>query len=168
MKVKTIFLATTASLLCATAWAQSAPKKLDLNLPASQLSQATANATPVNKPAVETATTNPDSAVAKALPTQAAQANAGIVSISNDNAIVDAADSRRPACNNDKYSQPQVHGSLGVGVMAGNHVSGNYQTGNVSVTKALGTCDHPTGEVGLSISISQGNFNNRGYRGGRW
>jgi hypothetical protein len=37
-----------------------------------------------------------------------------------------------------------VHGSAEVGVAGGNHVSGNYQSGVVHVTKAFGSCDAPT------------------------
>src|SRR6185312_2461207 len=49
-----------------------------------------------------------------------------------NNAAVDATDSHRSAgCDDAAYGQPQVHGSIGMGVVAGNHVNGNYETGSV-------------------------------------
>jgi len=71
------------------------------------------------------------------------------------------ADTTKP-CDDASYSQPQVHGSVGMGVMGGSHLSGNYQTGSVTVSRQLGDCDHPKGSVGLSISVGQGRFNGRG------
>lgn len=64
-------------------------------------------------------------------------------------------------CDDSTYNQPQTHGSFGMGVMGGDHLGGAYQTGTVSVTKNLGSCDHPTGSVGFSISVGQGRFHGR-------
>jgi len=50
------------------------------------------------------------------------------------------------------------------GVVGGNHGSGNYQSGVVNVSKAFGSCDNPTGGIGISIGAGQGNFN--GHRHG--
>ncbi len=69
----------------------------------------------------------------------------------------------RPACDDSTYNQPQVHGSVGMGVVGGNHVSGNYQTGAVSVSRAFGSCDDPQGGVSFSISGGTGNFHGRGH-----
>jgi hypothetical protein len=69
----------------------------------------------------------------------------------------------RPACDDSTYNQPQVHGSVGMGVVGGNHVSGNYQTGGVSVSRAFGSCDDPHGGVSFSISGGTGNFHGRGH-----
>jgi hypothetical protein len=52
-----------------------------------------------------------------------------------------------------------VHGSAEVGVAGGNHVSGNYQSGVIHVTKAFGSCDAPTGGVGVSIGVTKEDFN---------
>ena len=64
-------------------------------------------------------------------------------------------------CDDATYNQPQVHGSASMGVMAGNHVSGNYQAATVNMTRNLGDCEHPTGSVGLSIRVGQSRFDGR-------
>ena len=64
-------------------------------------------------------------------------------------------------CDDATYNQTQMHGSASMGVMAGNHVSGNYQAATVNMTKNLGDCEHPTGSVGLSISVGQSRFGGR-------
>lgn len=64
-----------------------------------------------------------------------------------------------PACDDATYGQAQVHGSVGAGVAAGNHVSGNYEAAVVHVTKALGSCDDPAGEVSVSVGVRKEDFN---------
>ena len=64
-------------------------------------------------------------------------------------------------CDDATYNQPQMHGSASMGVMAGNHVSGNYQAATVDMTKNLGDCEHPTGSLGLSIRVGQSRFDGR-------
>lgn len=66
-----------------------------------------------------------------------------------------------PKCDDATYNQPQTHGSIGMGVMGGSHMSGNYQTGTVSMVKQLGSCEHPTGSVGFTISVGQGRVGGR-------
>jgi len=64
----------------------------------------------------------------------------------------------RPRCDDATYNQPQVHGSVGMGVVTGNHWgSGTYNSGAVNITQRTGSCDHPTGGVGLSIGVSRFN-----------
>jgi hypothetical protein len=74
-----------------------------------------------------------------------------------------ASDTRAAAdtCDDAAYNKPQVHGSVGMGVVAGNRVSGNYQTGTVNISKAFGSCNHPGGGMSISISDSQGHFDYR-------
>jgi hypothetical protein len=79
------------------------------------------------------------------------------------NTPADAADS----CDDATYNKTQVHGSVGMGVVSGSHMSGNYQTGTVNLTKAFGDCDHPTGGVSISISGGQGHFDQDRGRYGR-
>jgi hypothetical protein len=64
-------------------------------------------------------------------------------------------------CDDATYNQPQVHGSASMGVMGGNHVSGNYEAATVNMTKNLGDCEHPSGSIGLSIRVGQGRFDGR-------
>ena len=70
------------------------------------------------------------------------------------------AEAARPHCDDATYNQPQVHGSVGMGVVTGNHLgSGSYNSGAVNLTQNLGDCSHPTGSIGLSIGASR--FNGR-------
>ncbi|HJP97786.1 MAG TPA: hypothetical protein VJ862_04405 [Rhodanobacteraceae bacterium] len=64
-------------------------------------------------------------------------------------------------CDDSTYNQPQVHGSASMGVMGGNHVSGSYEAGTIHVTRNLGDCEHPSGGIGVSISVGQGQFHGR-------
>jgi len=169
MPGKSNFILLVASVLATSAWAQSAPRPLNLTLPRDSVSSQTdattaparsAEATAVSAPAA--ATGQPSSASSTPPDTHYdATANQIVDAADSANRPVDAADSGKPACDDATYAQPQVHGSVGMGVVAGNHVSGNYQTGAVQVTKNLGSCDHPTGGLGLSINVGQGNFNGR-------
>jgi hypothetical protein len=174
-----ILLAT--SVLATSAWAQSAPQPLNLTLPRDSVSSQTdastaparsAKATStaaVSAPAVPatvpaTATVQPPSANSPPPDAQYNEtANQIVDAADSANRPVDVADSGKPACDDATYAQPQVHGSVGMGVVGGNHISGNYQTGSVQVRKNLGSCDHPTGGVSLSIDVGRGNFN--GSRG---
>ena len=66
-------------------------------------------------------------------------------------------------CDDSTFNQPQVHGSASMGVMGGNHVSGNYQAATINMTENLGDCEHPSGGIGLSIWVGQSRFH-----GHRW
>ena len=168
---KTNLILLAASVLATSAWAQSAPQPLNLTLPRDSVSSQTdattaparsAEATAVSAPAA--ATGQPSSASSTPPDTHYdATANQIVDAADSANRPVDAADSGKPACDDATYAQPQVHGSVGMGVVAGNHVSGNYQTGAVQLSKRLGSCDHPTGGMSLSIDVGQGHFN--GSRG---
>lgn len=161
-----------ASVLATSAWAQSAPRPLDLTLPPGSVLSQNANAVPARS-AKATATAAVPAQVGTTI--QPPPSNSTLPDLHYDeaaNRAVDAADSAnrrldaegssKPTCDDTTYGQPQVHGSVGMGVVAGNHISGNYQTGSVQATKALGSCDHPTGGVSLSIDVGRGNFD--GYR----
>ena len=167
MKINRYLIASVASALAASAWAQSTPPALNLNLPANSAAAASPPPAPTkvaDKSALAAVTTT-----AATMPALENPPPSGAQYDANANAIVDAADSRgSAACDDATYGQPQVHGSIGMGVVAGNHVNGNYQTGSVRMTKALGSCDHPTGMVGLSIRVGQGNFNGGNYGRRHW
>jgi len=169
MPRKSNFILLVASVLATSAWAQSAPQPLNLTLPRDSVSSQTGAAPARSAEASSTAAVpalaaggQPSSA--NSAPPEShydATANQIVDAADSANRPVDVADSGKPACDDATYAQPQVHGSVGMGVVAGNHVSGNYQTGGVQVTKNLGSCDHPTGGLGLSINVGQGNFNGR-------
>ena len=169
MPRKSNFILLAASVLATSAWAQSASKPLNLTLPRDSVSSQTGAAPARSAKASSTAAVPAPAAggqpsSANSAPPEShydATANQIVDAADSANRPVDAADSGKPACDDATYAQPQVHGSVGMGVVAGNHVSGNYQTGAVQVTKNLGSCDHPTGGLGLSINVGQGNFNGR-------
>jgi hypothetical protein len=73
------------------------------------------------------------------------------------NTVADAA-----ACDDSTYNKPQVHGSVGMGVMSGSHVGGTWNGGNVNISQAFGSCDDPGGGVSISVGGSRGNFHGRG------
>lgn len=171
-----------ASVLATSAWAQSATKPLNLTLPPASVSSQTSPAavTARSAKATSTAAVSAPAALATVSATTTIEplpasstppdthydetANRIVDAADSANRAVDAADSGKPACNDAAYAQPQVHGSVGMGVVGGNHVSGNYQTGSVQATKNFGSCDHPTGGMSLSVDMGRGNFgNSRGW-----
>ncbi|HET7063394.1 MAG TPA: hypothetical protein VFI49_03895 [Rudaea sp.] len=143
MKTRQLLVTTIgmAGLLSLSAWAQSSPQALDLKLP-------TDNAA-VDAADVETerhgGTVSPSSAMPSAFHYDDPNPR---------NRLAGA-----PACDDAIYNQPQVHGSVSAGVAGGNHSSGNYQSAVVHVTKALGSCEAPSGGVGVSIGVSKEDFN---------
>jgi len=144
MKTRHLFatLIAVASLLSLPAWAQSSPQLLDLKLPADNAA--------VDAADVEAARQGSSVAPSSAMPS----------AYHYDDPNPRNRLAQGPPCNDATYTQPQVHGSAEVGVVGGNHVSGNYQSGVVHVTKAFGSCDAPTGGVGVSIGVTKGDFNN--------
>ena len=166
-KSKLILLA--ASVLATSVWAQS-PPPLNLTLPRDSVSSQTDSTTAPAPSAKATSTAAVAATAAATVQPQAANsttpdahydetANRIVDAADSANRRVDAADSDRPTCDEAAYAQPQVHGSVGMGMVAGNHISGDYQTGSVQVTKNLGSCDHPSGGLSLSVDVGRGNFN---------
>jgi hypothetical protein len=141
MNIQRFLPALLVSLLTTSAWAQTAGKPLNLKLPPSDLPAASSTAA---KPA-------------SSAPGVYYGDTSGRMS---NNDTTAAATSN---CDDYSYNQPQVHGSVGMGVVSGSHASGSYQTGTVNVTKAFGSCDHPTGGVSISIGGGTGNFHGRGH-----
>ena len=146
MNMKRLITALAGALLVGSVWAQTASKPLNLKLPPGDVPASSSTAA---QPASSSST-----AAAKPAPGVYYGDTSGRMS---DSRIADA-----PACDDSKYNDAQMHGSVGMGVVGGNHVSGSYQTGEVSVTKALGDCEHPSGGIGFSVSVGQGNFH-RGH-----
>ncbi len=156
MHIQRFFLVLLATLLTTAAWAQTAAKPLNLKLPPSTLPAASSSAP-----------TSATSATATSATTTVSPASSAPGVYYGDTSgrmgNTDVARDARPACDDSTYNQPQVHGSVGMGVIGGNHVSGNYQTGSVSVSKAFGSCDDPHGGVSFSVSSGTGNFHQRGH-----
>lgn len=129
-----------AALLATPAWSQSAGKPLNLKLPPSDLP-----------------------APASTAPKPASAPGVYYGDHSGRTAAADEATAVVPDCDDATYNQPQVHGSVGMGVMSGDHVGGSYQQGTVNISKAFGSCDHPTGGVSVSIGAGNGHFHGRGH-----
>ena len=144
---RTAFLA--ACLLSGTAFAQSAAQPLNLQLPPSDL------------PAVASTAASHPAKDAHGNPTSPPGVYYGDTSGRAANTDERVAAQR---CDDATYNQPQVHGSASMGVMAGNHLSGNYQAGTINVTRKFGDCEHPAGGVGFSISVGQGQFHGGRHR----
>ena len=136
-----------ACLLAAPAWAQSASQPLNLKLPPQS------DMPPTDLPAHAGSASKPASSTPGMY--------YGDTSGSTSHADERSASLQR--CDDSTYNQAQMHGSVGMGVVAGNHTSGNYQTGTVSVSKNLGDCDEPKGSVNFSIGVGQGHFHGRGW-----
>ena len=143
MNIQRLLPALLATLLTTSAWAQTNGQSLNLKLP------------PTALPA------SSSSAAAASPASSAPGVYYGDTSgrMGNNEVASDA----RSTCDDSSYNKPQVHGSIGMGVVGGNHVSGNYQTGSVSVSKAFGSCDDPSGGINFSISSGTGNFHSRGH-----
>lgn len=168
--VRTTVFATASLLLAATAWAQNTDQSLNLKLPAN-LPAASASAAPPAPPATTVANSSGQAAKPNAsnATAQAASQNGsyskdppGTYYGDTSGAMGDtqAAMSAAPAvtCDDATYNQPQVHGSVTTGVVAGNHFSGNYTGGGVTLSQAFGSCEHPTGGMSISVGGTQGHF----------
>lgn len=129
------------TVLTAPVWAQSTGKPLNLKLPPGDLPAASSSA----------ATPAHDAPGTYYGDTSGRMGNAG------------AAAESRPDCDDSTYNQPQLHGSVGMGMVGGNHVGGSYQTGAVNLSQRFGDCDHPGGGLSISVGADSGHFHGRGH-----
>ena len=146
----TRFLAAFATCLLATAaWAQSdtSTRPLNLNLP------------PTDFPA--SSSTAPKAATASPTGSPAAKDPPGTYYGDTSGRMPnrEIADDGTPRCDDATYNKPQVHGSLSTGVVSSSRGgSGSYQAGEVNLTQAFGSCEHPTGGVSISVGSGTGHF----------
>lgn len=160
MKASRSIAACIAAALAASAWAQTPPKPLNLELPPESI-PATGGSAPAHASSTAPAAA---ASVAKGTADRPDPSAPGVYygDTSGRPARTDVAETS--TCDDSTYNNTQVHGSVGMGVVAGNHVSGNYQTGTINFTKATGSCEHPTGGVSISIGVGQGDVHGRGWR----
>jgi hypothetical protein len=159
MKITFAFAALALGLFTAAVQAQSGGG-LNLKLPPGGLPAASSSTAAVRPaagdapPAMETPAQRPAAAG-----TAAARPAPGVYygDTSGRTAAQDEAEAEasRPRCDDATYNQPQVHGSVGMGVVSGRHWGGSYDTGAVNITQRTGSCDHPTGSLGVSIGVSR-------------
>jgi hypothetical protein len=164
MKIKRHVTGLFAALLAASTCAQSVTQPLNLKLPPGSVPAESASAVPgqsnnENSAAGTSAATDASNPTAEPAQMQPGAQYVGPYRMSGN---PEASAARK--CDDAAYTQPQIHGDVTAGVVAGNHASGNYQSGVVNVSKAFGSCDNPTGGIGISIGAGQGNFN--GHRHG--
>ncbi len=144
MNISRIVPALLAILLAAPLWAQNSGKPLNLKLPPSDLPAA-------SRTSVATSASAPPGVYY------------GDTSGRLGNTADPGAASTASACDDSTYNKPQVHGSVGMGVMSGSHIgTGTFNTGSVSVDKRYGSCDEPGGGVSMSISVGGARFHDRG------
>ena len=149
MPIKSLFVLAIAFTLATPALAQSTSRQpLNLELPPSGLPSAPASAQAKPHPA-------------DASRTAASQPGVYYGDTSGRTSVTGAIP---PPCDDSSYNQPQVHGSVGMGVGAGDHVSGNNQTGSVRYSQAFGSCEHPTGHVSISVGVGQGHVDGRHWQ----
>jgi len=147
MHIRNSLIATFAGMLAASTCAQSAPLDLKSSIADAPAENASVATTPAAEDAVAADAATP--ATRDPVPSAFVYADA------NPRNRAPAA----PPCDDATYNDPQVHGSVAAGIVGGNHVSGNYQDAVVSVSKTLGSCDNPSGDVNVSIGVSKGNYN---------
>ncbi|GAA0259074.1 hypothetical protein [Rhodanobacter caeni] len=148
MNIQRHLVAIAASLLATTAWAQTAGKPLNLKLPPGDLPAASATA-----PQPPTPKTAGDAPGVYYGDTSGRMGNTEPVA-------------GAPDCDDSTYNQPQVHGSVGTGIVTGSHMgTGNWNSGHVSVSQAFGSCDEPSGGVSISVGGSRSHFPDRDHRG---
>jgi hypothetical protein len=147
------------SLLISAAWAQTASQPLNLKLPPNSNNAAPAPSSTAAQPAHESSSQPNPSAVTinGARPTPPP----GVYYGDHSGARGNDETAGVPVCDDSTYNKAQVHGDVGLGVVSASHFgTGTYQSGNVSVTQNTGSCDHPTGSMGISIGVSRfGGFN---------
>jgi len=164
----TAFLAGT--LFAVAAWAQSNESALNLRLPANLPAASSSAPAPAASQAVPAKPAG-DAVASGAAPGQAgapaqggnyAKDPPGTYYGDTSGAIGDtqAAASAPPAatCDDATYNQPQVHGAISTGVVSGNHFSGSYTGGGVTLSQAFGSCEHPTGGMSISVGGTTGHF----------
>jgi hypothetical protein len=168
MNIKWLISVTAGALLVTSAWAQTTQPlnlKLPSNLPASSASAAKPASSSSTAPAAGSTPVAGATAGSGAAPAKPAPG----VYYGDTSGSTDAGIASAQACDDSKFNDPQVHGSVSTGVVSGSHVgTSTWEGGEVNVTKTFGDCDHPTGSVGFSISVNQGqgnfgNYHNHGF-----
>ena len=171
MKIVRTIAFVAASVFAAAAWAQNSDQQLNLKLPTNLPASSASTAAPANA-AVPTDASRAVAGNTRPSPPAGAPANGQNGAYGKDppgtyygdtsGSLGDtqAAASAPPAvtCDDATYNQPQVHGEVTTGVVAGNHFSGNYTGGGVTLSQAFGSCEHPTGGVSISVGGTQGHF----------
>ena len=170
MRFGLLIFALVACLQAPLLSAQSAPKPLNLRLPAHAAGSANApeaaNARPVVSPSTRPtlaplparrAQTNRDAPPPLSTNVATQPVTGGSPGVyygdhSNTTAASIAAENDPARCDDATYNDPQVHGSVGTGIVTGSHIrTGSYSGGVATLSRAFGSCDHPEGGVSISV-----------------
>lgn len=174
MNIKRPIVAIAATLLAASVYAQTTGQPLNLTLPPPgslpASSSTSANATSTSSTAASGSATTASATQAKSSnansasthPTGANPASInttpGVYYGDTSGATSNSTASDAPACDDSTYNQAQMHGSVSTGVASGSHIgTGMWNAGEVNVSKAFGSCDHPTGGVSVSVGVGTAN-----------
>ncbi|HTD29879.1 MAG TPA: hypothetical protein VK660_10875 [Xanthomonadaceae bacterium] len=146
------------SLVASAAFAQNDSKPLNLTVPPSigfpQASAASAAPTSTTSATTAAASTQSDSTTPASTSTAPGAYDGDIGGAKLGGVAAANPDDATDTCDN----KAQVHGDVETGVVAGNHISGNYQAGTVNITKPLGDCTHPSGGLSITVSASKSRF----------
>jgi hypothetical protein len=150
-----IVIALASCLLMTAAWAQTSSQPLNLKLPASS---APASGSSAAQPAkASSAQPNPSASMVTINGQRPSSKDAPGVYY-GDTSGKPGRDQASNGCDDSTYNKPQVHGDVDMGVVSGSHVgTGTYEGGNVNIFQNTGSCDNPTGGVGISIGVSKFN-----------
>jgi hypothetical protein len=134
-----------ATTFCAPLCAQSVGKPLNLKLPPSALPAASATVAAPAQPK-------------RASSVSGSNAPGVYYGDTSGRTYADSAAEDRGDCDDSTYDKAQMHGSVGMGVAAGDHFGGSYQGGRVNLSKRFGSCDEPRGGISISVGGSTGRF----------
>jgi hypothetical protein len=151
-----VITALAATLLATAAWAQTGNQPLNLKLPSSGYQSYPASGSTAAQPASSSSASAHGKSAVTVNGHPAAISPAPGVYYGDTSGASGNHDAAVPVCDDSTYNKAQVHGSVGMGVVSGSHIgTGNYQSGAVSVVQNTGSCEHPTGSVGISIGVSR-------------
>jgi hypothetical protein len=149
------------SLLVTAAWAQTASQPLNLKLPPNSTTPAASSTVAQPAQPAHASTSQPNPSAVTINGARPSTSPAPGVYYGDTSGARGGDQTAVPTCDDSTYNKAQVHGDVGMGVVSGSHIgTGTYQSGAVSVTQNMGSCDHPTGTLGISIGVSRfGGFN---------
>jgi hypothetical protein len=143
-------------LLVTAAWAQTSSQPLNLKLPANSLPASSSSASQPAK--ASTAQPNPSASMVTINGAHPSSKDSPGVYYGDTSGKPGHDGTANNGCDDSTYNKPQVHGDVDMGVVSGSHIgTGTYEGGNVNVVQRTGSCDNPTGAVGISIGVSKFN-----------
>lgn len=151
-----IATALASCLLMTAAWAQTSSQPLNLKLPANSVPASSSSAPQPAK--ASTAQPNPSASMVTINGARPSSKDAPGVYYGDTSGKPGHDETASNGCDDSTYNKTQVHGDVDMGVVSGSHVgTGTYEGGNVNIFQNTGSCDHPTGGMGISIGVSKFN-----------